>query len=212
MSYAILIIILILIVLLLSVNWINKCNYDKFQDNIPEEEVDSLDIPTPNLEKPDAIKLRAKLENNIATLYWLPPTIGVKSLKYYVICLMKEGNPPKFIFPKESSCVYCKYVFDNLEYDIQYKFSIFAVNMEGVGKMSNIITLKPVNPYKKPEKPKPKKVIKNINCHPDGTYSLDDYCYKEPFQKSNLDDSTHKMLMNLLVKKTKNLNFDIKIF
>ena len=220
MKYTILIVvvIMILISLLMLHNWKNMCKNESFQiesenDSLPTQNISFINQVMDNtVNKPSKIKLRAKAINNIVSLYWLPPNSDLSNLKYYTIHMIKDEEDPKLIFVKDVSCTYCKYTFDNLEYDSTYKFNIFAVNKSGVSEISNTITVIPTSPLKKVEKRTPKKVIKNINCLEDGTYTLDQECIKQQIVKSNIDDDSHSELMNLLVKKTKNLNFDIKIF
>ena len=133
---------------------------------------------------PSAIVLNGKLHNNILKLFWLPPSQGIKTFKYYVIVIIKEDKSsqdtettwkdPKFIFPENNDCKLCEYEFNNLEYNTKYKYLILAVNSDGVGETSNIIKIEPNNPIESSEVPKEiPPHIKNINCKADGTYSLD---------------------------------------
>ena len=56
----------------------------------------------------------AKASKKYIHLYWLPPEIGFKTLKHYVIVLKEENKKPKLFFPNKINCKLCKYVLNNL--------------------------------------------------------------------------------------------------
>ena len=171
---------------------------------------------------PSAIVLNGKLHNNILKLFWLPPSQGIKTFKYYVIVIIKEDKSsqdtettwkdPKFIFPENNDCKLCEYEFNNLEYNTEYKYLILAVNSKGVGETSNIIKIKPNNPVDSTEVTEViPPHIKNINCKADGTYSLDKACHNNISVESNYDNLSHDLLIKNLSRNIKNMDFDFKV-
>ena len=191
---------LVLIVILLLYRWNGINVVDSFSDELDAEVI------------PDKIILNATVDNNIIKLYWLPPNIGMETFKFYTIIMIKGDDNPQFIFPKNSNCTNCSHIFSNLEYNVKYKFIVLANNKYGVGEFSNIIEITPLD-SKKPPKPINDKIIKNINCNPDGTYTLDKFCKNsQPDVTNNYDNFSHGLLMDMLSKKYKELNFDIKFF
>jgi len=211
---------LILIFILLIINYYilykNK-NIEKFsseEENIFNTDVNSLiDSETnmeTNLHKPSPLKLTGKLNRNSLLLYWLPPEIGLDTIKYYIIVMMKESEGPKILFPPDKNCRLCQYEINSLEYGKKYKFGVLATNENGTSDMSNIISIIPSVPENLNYKI-PKKKIFNVTCMDDQTYITDKFCHKNFNIEPIKDETDYNKIMDLLKKKQKELNFNIKI-
>ena len=212
---------LILIFILLIINYyiiyknkkIENFNEESaFEKNLENIFLSESEIPQEiNLPKPSPVKLTGKLNKNSLELYWLPPEKGLETLKYYIVVMIKESEGPKILFPPDINCKLCQYTINSLEYGKKYKFGVLVTNENGTSDMSNMISIEPSVPknYLKPKIPKKK--FFNVTCMDDLTYTTDKFCHKnfnvEPLEST--DD--YNKIMDLLKKKQKELNFNIKI-
>jgi len=213
-----LILIFILVIVNYYINFKNKIKenfntseniFDKNIDNIFESESE-IQHET-NLPKPSPVKLTGKLNKNSLVLYWLPPEVGLETLKYYIVVMIKESEGPKILFPSDKNCRLCQYRINSLEYGKKYKLGVLVTNENGTSDMSNMISIIPsvAENYIKPKIPNKKTF--NVTCMDDLTYTTDKYCHKN-FNVEPLESNTnYDEIMDLLKEKQKEVNYNIKI-
>lgn len=195
-------------ILLIFILIIYRWNTVSIVDNFEVDSEDEVKLPPSKINN-----FRGKLETNIVELYWTPPEIGMESFKFYTLIVLKDDEPAKFIFPKDSSCKLCKYIMSDLEYNSTYKTLVLATNEVGAGEFSSILEFTPIN-NKDNSTPIPQNnnVVQNVNCNADGTYTIDKFCRAKKNIVSSYDPISHFNLMNSMSKKLKEFNLDIKIF
>ena len=146
---------------------------------------------------PPSISINAELIDNQIVLTWKrPKNVYVK--EYVIEVYINDDIKPNYIYPKNLSDTYCKYVLKGFDETKNYKFGVYMVDGQGnkglIKKYSVLKNLERLMNHKSKNKDM------RYTCNSDGSYSISKYCNGQKYVKSNYTDSSYNQLKKDLEK------------